>query len=104
MNDVYDAVFSRGWQELSATMQTLAEPDDAVGLSAYLLDLAEAFVRWTVAHLYAELMNRPPLPGYRPSAQAYVCAVEALERGRAVLAELQPSAATATTGRATRSG
>ncbi|MBW3639488.1 MAG: TetR/AcrR family transcriptional regulator [Actinobacteria bacterium] len=89
-NDVYDAVFARGWQELSATMETVAEPDGAVNLSAYLLDLAETFVRWTVAHpVYAELMNWRPVPGYNPSAQAYAYAVEALERGRAVLAELQ---------------
>ncbi len=89
-NAVYDAVFARGWRMVLREAQALVEPDETTDLPAYLLQFAESYIRWSLAHpVYSQLMGWRPVPGYEPSAEAYEPAVVVLERGRGVLSQLQ---------------
>ena len=80
-NAVYDAVFARGWRQVLAEMawsdeQVDTEPD----LPAYLLADTRRFVRWLLEHpVHAQLMCWRPVPGYVPSPDAYLPAVELLD-------------------------
>jgi len=87
---VYDAVFARGWRELSASFADLPEPDETTDLGTYLLEFASRFVRWNVQHpVFAQLMAWRPVPGYEPSAEAYEPAVVAYTDGLGVFSRLQ---------------
>lgn len=89
-NAVYDAVFARGWREVGAVMENLGGPPEDADLPAYALQMAQVFVRWTVANpVSAQLMAWRPVPGYQPSVEAYEPAVTVLERSRLLMAELQ---------------
>jgi len=89
-NAIYDAVFARGWRDITQTMETLPEPDQTTDLRGYLLEFAELFVRWSVQHpVYTQLMGWRPVPGYEPSEEADEPAVVSYERGRSLLAQLQ---------------
>ncbi|TAM93530.1 MAG: TetR/AcrR family transcriptional regulator [Jatrophihabitans sp.] len=74
-NALYDALFSRGWELLNQAMTTSWEPggDDPHGS---LLAGVRAFTRWAVEHpAYAQLMFWRPVPGFRPSPEAYAAAL-----------------------------
>ncbi len=87
---VYDAVFARGWREISQTMEQLPDPDEATDLLAYMLEFARLYVSWSVQHpVYTQLMGWRPVPGYEPSEEAYEPAIIAFARGRDVMARLQ---------------
>lgn len=89
-NDVYDAVFARGWRQLNDAFRTLADPDEVEDLAAYLLTSAELFVRWNLEHqVQAQLMVWRPVPGYEPSPAAYAPALESLSLARTALGRLQ---------------
>jgi AcrR family transcriptional regulator len=92
---LYDALFSRGWSELAATLDTLPDPPTTTaGVPEYALAFAEAFARWSVEHpAYSQLMHWRPIPGYEPAPEAYSPAVVALERGRDILCKLRDSGA-----------
>lgn len=81
-NALYDALFLRGWTLLNEAM---AEHPAAGGdPRAALLDGVCAFVRWAVEHAaYGQLMFWRPVPGYRPSEQAYAAAQRASDQLRA---------------------
>ena len=90
-NALYDAIFARGSRELIATMKPLnARVNEATDLTAYFLEQAQAFVRWSIEHpAYSQLMFWRPVPNYEPSAAAYEPAVELLARGRTLFAVLR---------------
>lgn len=90
-NAVYDAVFTQGWQALLADMRQHDEGvEEASDLGAYLLALGTSYVRWSVEHpTYTQLMAWRPVPGYEPSAEAYVPAVATIEATHQVFARLQ---------------
>ena len=90
---LYDAVFERGWRELlgsvRAEQQRIEALDDAAEL---LLALAGHYVRWSVEHAAcSELMSWRPVPGYRPSGDAYAPAVETYQAALELFARLQAS-------------
>lgn len=89
-NAVYDAVFARGRQEVLPAVQAVPMPDATTAdLPGYLLQVAEAFVRWAVAHtVHTQLMGWRPVPGYEPSATAYEPAVQTFTRGQMVFERL----------------
>jgi AcrR family transcriptional regulator len=94
-NAVYDAVFARGWRAVYET--TAAGHLDESGavrrpadLEPYLLSVARTFVRWTIENpVYAQLMMWRPVPGYEPSPEAFVAAVDTLEGARTMFMSLQ---------------
>lgn len=89
-NAIYDAVFARGWREITQTMEALPEPDETTELRSYMLESAQLFVRWAVQHpVYTQLMGWRPVPGYEPSEEAYEPAVASFARGRNLIARLQ---------------
>lgn len=101
-NAVYDRVFADGWQGVNAALapylERLADTDDP---RATFAAATTAFVRWSVEHpVHAQLMFWRPVPGFRPSPEAYGHAVEATGRLRAALDHLvargvlDPAAAT----------
>jgi AcrR family transcriptional regulator len=88
---LYDALFARGWRELLATMR-LDEADDAedTDLAAVMLRYGRRMSRWSVENLaYAQLLFWRPVPGFRPSDEAYAPAVELYDAGLARLTRLQ---------------
>src|ERR1700709_2215245 len=86
-NALYDALFERGWRELSAAMHEGAGSDDLV---AELFRRSAAFARWAVEHpAYAPLMFWRPVPGFVPSATAYTPAVELADLSRGFLRRLR---------------
>jgi AcrR family transcriptional regulator len=90
-NALYDAIFARGWRELTAYMEPLHRRhiDETTDLQTYLQSSADTFVRWAVEHpAYTQLMAWRPVPNYEPSADAYAPAVEMFEEARAAFAEL----------------
>lgn len=89
-NDVYDAVFARGWRAIHTTMAPMyARVHDANDLPAYLLAYGRRFVGWMLEHpVQAQLMCWRPVPGYEPSPSAYESAVELLADARTVFASL----------------
>jgi AcrR family transcriptional regulator len=75
---VYDAVFADGWcqllEALRADREAIESHEDVYEL---LLAAARSYVRWSVEHpAYTQLMAWRPVPGYAPSADAYVPAVQ----------------------------
>src|SRR3954451_4823032 len=92
---LYDALFARGWRELLATMRAQetaeqSEPTGTTDLADVMLSYARVFVRWAVEHpSYAQLLFWRPVPGFRPSDEAYAPAVELYDFGLARLARLQ---------------
>src|SRR3954454_16095163 len=88
---LYDALFARGWRELLATVSAYdeahAQDDD---FAAVLLGYGKEFVRWSVEHpAYAQLLFWRPVPGFRPTEEAYAPAVELYQRGLDRLRRLQ---------------
>jgi AcrR family transcriptional regulator len=84
---LYDAIFARGWRELTEVMRPV-EDITKTSVRDYLLRHAETFVRWCVEHpAYSQLMIWRPVPGYEPSPEAYEPAVLLMERGRVIMAE-----------------
>src|SRR3978361_559575 len=74
---LYDALFERGWRELSATVHDAPAGSGSGDLVADLVERSTAFVRWAVEHpAYAPLMFWRPVPGFVPSAAAFTPAVE----------------------------
>src|SRR3954451_4867408 len=84
---LYDALFARGWRELLATMRAQeaaaqSEPVGTTDLADVMLRYARVFVRWAVEHpSYAQLLFWRPVPGFRPSDEAYAPAVELYDAG-----------------------
>jgi AcrR family transcriptional regulator len=75
---LYDALFKRGWELLLAAMEKSLTTDPAEGddLIALLTDAGQRFAQWSVEHLaYAQLLIWRPVPGFRPSEDAYRPAV-----------------------------
>jgi AcrR family transcriptional regulator len=90
-NAVYDAVFARGWRSIhEAMIPFYAGVDAATDLPTYFLDCARQFVGWMLEHpVQAQLMCWRPVPGYEPSAEAYLPAVRVLDAAHASFEELQ---------------
>src|SRR3954453_19257572 len=94
---LYDALFARGWRELLAAMRAhddVAQSGQAGGaeLNDLMLRSARVFVRWAVEHpAYAQLLFWRPVPGFRPSDEAYAPAVELYDAGLERLTRLQDS-------------
>jgi AcrR family transcriptional regulator len=89
-NDLYDALFERGWRQLTAAV--LAAEDHAAGAEprAFLHEVNGTFVRWAVEHpAYTPLMFWRPVPRFEPSPEAYAPAVELWRRSLERLARLQ---------------
>lgn len=87
---LYDALFERGWRELSATMHDAHAGFGTDDLVVGLFERSTAFVRWAVEHpAYAPLMFWRPVPGFSPSATAYTPAVELADYGRDFLRQLR---------------
>lgn len=79
-NALYDGLFQRGWSLLNQTMapylQALENIED---VRAHVLESMRAFVRWAVENpAYAQLMFWRPVPGYEPTPEAYVPAIESM--------------------------
>jgi AcrR family transcriptional regulator len=89
-NALYDAVFARGWSEVTEAMEApLGRLEKAADLPAFLLEYAETFVRWAIEHpACSQLMFWRPIPNYQPSADAYAPSIGMLARSRAMLARL----------------
>jgi len=88
---LYDALFARGWRMLLTGMQplfdTAGESDD---LAEVMVQLGRRMSRWAIDNAaYAQLLFWRPVPGFRPSDEAYAPAVELYEIGLARLARLQ---------------
>ena len=94
-NAVYDAVFARGWGAVHETTAAKHRDVESVvrapaDLEPYLLSVARTFVRWTIENpAYAQLMMWRPVPGWEPSADAFVAAVETLEATRGMFVRLR---------------
>jgi AcrR family transcriptional regulator len=75
---LYDALFKRGWELLLEDMHGYAEAHPPVedDLAAVITRFGERFARWSVEHLaYAQLLIWRPVPGFRPSEEAYEPAI-----------------------------
>src|SRR3954464_1096012 len=87
---LYDALFARGWRELLATVTAYDETSNDDDFAASMLGYGREFVRWSVEHrAYAQLLFWRPVPGFRPSDEAYAPAVELYDFRLARLARLQ---------------
>ncbi|HET7312184.1 MAG TPA: TetR/AcrR family transcriptional regulator [Mycobacteriales bacterium] len=90
---LYDALFARGWRELLAAMQPVysAVDDDQAGdLAEIMLRSGRVMSRWAVENAaYAQLLFWRPVPGFRPSDEAYAPAIELYEQSLSRLAQLQ---------------
>jgi AcrR family transcriptional regulator len=87
---LYDALFERGWRELTGTMRDTHAGFGTGDPVAHLFERSAAFVRWAVEHpAYAPLMFWRPVPGFAPSAGAYAPAVELAELSRDFLRQLR---------------
>jgi AcrR family transcriptional regulator len=78
---LYDALFARGAQlVLEHVREHTGDDADGRSLEAVLLDAAQLFVRWSVAHPpYTQLLFWRPVPGFSPTEEAYAPAVELIE-------------------------
>jgi AcrR family transcriptional regulator len=90
-NALYDAIFARGWADaldvVAKQEMRISQTDDPAG---QMLATAQDFVRWAMANpAYAQLMFWRPVPGFEPSAQAYLPAVELLSRTTATFGVLR---------------
>jgi AcrR family transcriptional regulator len=86
-----DEIFARGWREVGELMESsydaFAEGDDAAAL---LLSSLTTFVGWALDHRpQAELMIWRPIPGWKPSPQAFAAAVGLVDAMHGALAALQ---------------
>jgi AcrR family transcriptional regulator len=91
---LYDALFARGARLLLAAMQEVfaALPARPATLEEILLPASRAFVRWSVENAaYSQLLFWRPVPGFTPSPEAYVAAIELIELARDRLRGLQDS-------------
>jgi AcrR family transcriptional regulator len=90
-NAVYDAVFARGWQGvLNAMRASYADVDEVEDLPAYFLATGRVFLRWMFEHpVHCQLMAWRPVPGYQPSPEAYLPAVEMLAVSQHMFERLQ---------------
>lgn len=89
-NDLYDALFERGWRELEQALAAVLEGFDGADPVAEVYRHGSAFVRWAVEHPgYAPLMFWRPVPGFVPSERAYAPSVELARRSRERLGELR---------------
>ena len=89
---LYDALFARGAQMVLDHVRVHIESVDVDErpLDQILLHAAEVFVGWSVEHpAYTQLLYWRPVPGFAPSAEAFVPAVELVELGRALLTTLR---------------
>src|SRR3954470_16980208 len=87
---LYDALFARGWRELLATVTAYDETSHDDDFAASMLGYGREFVRWSVEHrAYAQLLFWRPVPGFRPSDEAYAPAVELYQRGLDRLIRMQ---------------
>lgn len=91
-NALYDALFARGWQLLLDRYRGYGEDHPPVedDLAAIMLRFGTEFVRWSIENFaYAQLLFWRPVPGFRPSEEAYEPAVELVEDSLARLRGLQ---------------
>jgi AcrR family transcriptional regulator len=87
---LYDAVFAQGWRAVKELLEAHPDPEPRDDLPAYLLGLAEVYVRWSLEHpVHAQLMTWRPVPGYEPSPEAYAHSLAAFGRTRHLLERLQ---------------
>lgn len=90
---LYDALFERGWRDLSAALHDAHAASATDDLVAGLFERSAVFVRWSVEHpAYAPLMFWRPVPGFIPSASAYGPAVELADFARGLLRQLRDGA------------
>ena len=83
---VYDAMFAEGNQALLDRMDSVEWPRDPRGA---LRRLATLFVEFSVEDPpRAQLLFQRTIPDFEPSPESYGLAVEALERGRAILSDV----------------
>lgn len=89
-NDVYDALFRRGWEQVNAhVVAQVPDPGAAPDARSVLTETAVAFVRWMVEHpVQAQLMVWRPVPGFVPSAEAFEPAQRSLALLRSALSDL----------------
>jgi len=91
-NALYDALFARGARSLLTAMQQVfaSSPRAAQSAEARLLDLGQAFARWSVEHqAYSQLLFWRPVPGFVPSKEAYAPAVELFAHATQQIVDLQ---------------
>jgi AcrR family transcriptional regulator len=89
---LYDGVFGRGARDLVDTMTATNEEvlQRATSLDEVLLGIASTLVRWAVENpVYSQLLFWRPVPGFEPSPDSYLPAVELIDRGRDAFVELQ---------------
>lgn len=89
---LYDALFQRGWELLLEELREYGrqQPPDDVDLGAVLARFGQRFAKWSVEHpAYAQLLFWRPVPGFRPSEEAYEPAVSLYDEGLAQLVLLQ---------------
>jgi AcrR family transcriptional regulator len=89
-NALYDALFERGWRELLTVLIAVRERPPSPSAEQDFLTFSATFVRWAVEHpAYAPLMFWRPVPGFTPTEQAYLPAIEIQRLAREFLAEMQ---------------
>ena len=89
---LYDALFARGWRRLLDEMRAYEAQHPPVedDLATIMLRFGRDFVRWSVENFaYAQLLFWRPVPGFRPSEDAYEPAVELYRHGHERLVLLQ---------------
>lgn len=89
-NDVYDALFRRGWEQVNAhVIAQVPDPGTAPDARSVLQEAAVAFVRWMVERpVQAQLMVWRPVPGFVPSAEAFEPARQSLAVLSSALSDL----------------
>jgi AcrR family transcriptional regulator len=81
-NDMYDAMFAEGNQELLARVRAIDEVDPEPRLRA----LARVFVQFCVEHpARYQLLFQRTIPGFEPSPESYATAMELLAIARETL-------------------
>jgi AcrR family transcriptional regulator len=88
---IYDEVFARGWRALEEHIRAFERAAGPVHSSDAARDRlcqgSVAFVRWALEHpVQSQLMFWRPVPGFRPSPDAYAPAVALVESTRRTLA------------------
>jgi AcrR family transcriptional regulator len=89
---IYDAVFLRGARAILEHMRphfTLEDADNR-SLEDMLLAAGRAMTSWSVAHpAYTQMIFWRPVPGFAPSEESYVPAVELMQQGTEHFRSLQ---------------
>ncbi len=81
---IYDAMFAEGNRTL---LERMAEQEWPAEPRARLRRMATLFVEFSAEDpARAQLLFQRTIPGFEPSAESYALAVQALERGRSLLA------------------